>query len=72
MIHGGNDLTQKLLPTLGSAPGCGSVALNPMGRATPRQRALAEVALARGVMSNMEYKLRGDGLWKAFVGGVMG
>lgn len=43
-----------LLRTLGSAPGCGSVALNPEGQSAGRARAVAEAVLTARVMWRLE------------------
>ena len=57
-----------LLDTLGSAPGCGSVAANPEARNPARIRAVAEAILVRRVMKRLQLKLEEVGMSKSFYG----
>ena len=57
-----------LLETLGSAPGCGSVAANPEARNPARIRAVAEAILVRRVMKRLQLKLEEVGMSKSFYG----
>ena len=70
-----DNLVSGLIPTLGSAPGCGSVALCPDARAAARSRAAAEAAMVQGLigekrkgLSRLEKDLREAQLWKSFQG----
>ena len=47
----------SLLPTLGSGPGTGSLALNPASNQPARQRAAAEAVLVRHLMRALEQAL---------------
>ena len=60
-----------LLPTLGTSPGCGSISLNPSGRSSARQRAVAEAVLSRRVMTKLEGKLKEVGMWQTFCGNTI-
>lgn len=55
-----------LLPTLGTSTGCGSVSLNPSGRASPRERSVAEAVLSRRLMGKLEEKLKQVEMWETF------
>ena len=75
---GGNPVlgAASLIPTLGSAPGYGSVALCAHGKSASRSRASAEAAMVhaiigvrdRGGQSRLERDLREAKLWKSFQG----
>ena len=57
-----------LLSTLGTYPGCGSVALNPSGQASARERATVEAVLSRRLMQKLTIKLKEVDMWETFQG----
>ena len=62
----------SLLPTLGSGPGTGSLALNPASNQPARQRAAAEAVLVRHLMRALEQALDQANLSKHFTQVEMG
>ena len=62
----------SLLPTLGSGPGTGSLALNPASNQPARQRAVAEAALVRHLMRALEQDLEKANLGQHFTKVEMG
>lgn len=55
-----------LLDTLGSAPGCGSVALNPEARQPARVRAVTEAILVRRIVKRLLVELKSVGMLDSF------
>ena len=62
----------SLLPTLGSGPGTGSLALNPASKQPARQRAAAEAVLVRHLMHALEQALDQANLIQHFTQVEMG